>query len=140
AETLGERSPARRARRIGIGDLDAVGEIDQAAGMRRYRHAEADDGYTGTGHVAPSCNSLNAGQGPNHCTGSMVIAGTYAISIITATSTSMKGMAACIVAPWSAPPTRAVVKIRTPSGGVSAPITMLSTMMMPKWIGSIPAA
>ena len=41
-EPLPERRAPRLARAVGRRDLDAVGEVEQAFGMRRHRHAEAD--------------------------------------------------------------------------------------------------
>ncbi len=64
---------ARLAGREGVRDFDLIGEIDQALGMWGHAHAEAEDGDAGSGHW----QILTArSQGPNHSTGSMVMAGT----------------------------------------------------------------
>ena len=47
---LAERLAPRRARAERGGDLDAVLQVDQAPGMRRHRHAEADDRDPMLGH------------------------------------------------------------------------------------------
>ena len=57
-------------------------------------------------------------------------------SISTAIIASVNGVIALKVSVWLAPPTRAVVKTSTPSGGVSAPMTRFITMMMPNCTGS----
>ena len=43
-EPRAERLAPRRARAEGVGDLDLVGEVDEAFGVRRDRHAQSDDG------------------------------------------------------------------------------------------------
>ena len=42
-EALGEGGAARRGRAEGGGDLDLGGEVEERAGVRRHRHAEADE-------------------------------------------------------------------------------------------------
>src|ERR1700738_2798937 len=52
-EFLAERFSPRLARTECGHDFDAVLQVDEALGMRRHRHAEADDGDTMFGHCDP---------------------------------------------------------------------------------------
>ena len=64
--------------------------------------------------------------------------GTYVINISVAIIRIRKGMIPLITLSNVVSPTRDATKRFTPSGGVMKPIARLTTMMIPKWIGSTP--
>ena len=78
-KALAELGSPALARAEGMDDLDLVGEVEEAARMRRHRHAETDERDTRLRHVRPvnvRVGSNGGHQGPNHFTGSKVSAGT----------------------------------------------------------------
>ena len=65
--------------------------------------------------------------------------GIYVIKIKNTNNTAKNGNAARTTAIIGMPATPEVTNKFNPTGGVIIPISMLTTMMMPRWIGSMPS-
>src|SRR5690606_36398424 len=107
-EFFGKGGASLGARRISMNHLHLIGEVNEALGVGCHGHAETDYGYAGLAHgivlvslkkMAPGiagepCLGFLLPQGPNHCTGTKVKAGTNVTSSNTSIMANAKGITA----------------------------------------------